>query len=275
MGTTRVTGAELDYITEGSGPAVLSIGSPTYYRRVYSPNLRESLSLTFGNLRHWVPRLDDIALGTITIDTYAADIEAVRRDALGDEKVVVMGHSIHGVIAVEYARRYPDRVRGVVSVAAPPVGAQAVGAAAFWEADATPERKAAHAANLAKGHLPTSMESGKDLADLYVARAAMYWNDPMYDASWLWQGVDANMPLFQHLMSGLFGEYRVEPLDLPTFVALGRFDYVVPYSLWDSAKGALNNLRYELYEHSGHTPPLDEPKKFDADLLDFIASLPS
>ena len=42
----------------------------------------------------------------LSFDVLADDLEAVRRD-IGVERVVVLGHSILGALAVEYARRCP------------------------------------------------------------------------------------------------------------------------------------------------------------------------
>jgi hypothetical protein len=63
-----------------------------------------------------------------------------------------------------------------------------------------------------------------------------------------------------------FGGYQVGPLDLPTFLALGRYDYMIPFYLWDRSKQHLSNLRYKLYEKRGHHPPYEQPVEFAADL---------
>ena len=275
MPAVRVPGAELDLVAGGRTPKVLSIGAPTYYQRVYSKKLREELPIAFGDLRHWVPSLDGHDPSAITLDTYAEDIEAVRRAALGDEPVVVMGHSIHGSIAIEYARRFPGSVRGVVAVAAPPVGVTALSSVseAFWGRDASAERKAAHAENLARRPRPASIERSQDVVDAYVADGAKYWYDPYYDASWLWEGTVANMAVFGQLMYGLFGEWQLEPIEVPLLAQVGRYDYPVPYTLWTEAAKRVRGIELKVYDHSGHTPPLEEPEAFDRDLVTFVQGL--
>lgn len=44
---------------------------------------------------------------------YAADIEAIR-EAVGAEHVHLLGHSFGGLVAMEYAVRYPDRARSLI-----------------------------------------------------------------------------------------------------------------------------------------------------------------
>ena len=54
-GVVRVEGARLPYRSEGSGPPMLVLGSPTFYARALPAALREDLELIFVELRHFVP----------------------------------------------------------------------------------------------------------------------------------------------------------------------------------------------------------------------------
>jgi len=66
--------------------------------------------------------------------------------------VVVIGHSIFGAIALEYARRYPEHVRGVVAIGTIPHLSDEDPAAVdqLWEAEASEERKEILARQLAE-----------------------------------------------------------------------------------------------------------------------------
>lgn len=56
--------------------------------------------------------------GDYTVDSMAADLARVLDDRrLG--RFVMVGHSMGGAVAIEYAGRHPDRVAGLVAVAAP------------------------------------------------------------------------------------------------------------------------------------------------------------
>ncbi len=61
--------------------------------------------------------------GDYTREAFAHDAEAVR-EALGLERFVLMGHSMGGLNAVEYASRHPDRVDAVVLVDVGPEAAK-------------------------------------------------------------------------------------------------------------------------------------------------------
>ena len=77
-------------------------------------------------------------------------------------------------------------------------------------------------------------------------------------------------PYVQHALA----EYDLEPLDVPVFIGLGRYDYAIPYELWDREHmQRLARVHYELYDKSGHTPPYEEPQRFTADITAWATSL--
>lgn len=53
------------------------------------------------------------------LDTLADDIELIRKK-LGFDQVIVMGHSGHAYMALEYAKRYPAHVSHLVMLCAGP-----------------------------------------------------------------------------------------------------------------------------------------------------------
>ena len=55
----------------------------------------------------------------ISVDRHVADLEAVR-EALGEERLAVVGHSMGGYLAMAWAARHPGRVARLVLVGSPP-----------------------------------------------------------------------------------------------------------------------------------------------------------
>jgi proline iminopeptidase len=277
-GIVEVDGAQLRYRIEGHGQPCLVVGSAIFYPRMFSQELREHLQLVFADLRHFAASADPtFGPDRITVDTYADDIEQVRR-TLGLGDVIVMGHSIHGSIALEYARRYPEHVRGVVAIGAVPAEDPAE-VERLWEADASEERKEILARLQAK--LTPEARAAMTPADLlvreYVANGPVYWYDPAYDCSWMWQEVVPDMPVFEHLFGGLFETYDLAQgpakITVPVLIAHGRYDYAAPYTLWEERKQELPRHTYALYEKSGHFPSLEESELFDQTLLAWVRGL--
>jgi proline iminopeptidase len=255
------------------------IGSATYYPRTFSQQLRKNLELHFVEARHFAHVDPSQVADHVTLSTYADDIEQVRQ-ALGLDNIPVIGHSIHGLIVVEYARRYPQHIAGLGVLASPPVGMDELVPASeqFWQTDASPERKAA----LARSWESTPPEVVNTLPPsdafirTYVLNGPKYWYDPEYDCSALWAGETPDMSLTTHLFGSLFAHYDLAQgpeLTMPIFLGLGRYDYVVPYTLWEKRQKALPNLTSHLFEHSGHTPQFEEPTLFDQRLTAWLESL--
>lgn len=275
-GSVTVAGATLRFVAEGTGLPVLVVGSATYYPRTFSRRLRADCTLAFTDLRHFAPSDAAFDLNRITFDTYADDIDRVRA-ALGFERCVIAGHSKHGNIALEYAKRYPARASHVVLIGSPPCGLERVVGARddFWESHASEARRAALRLNwdaLTPSRLAAMSPAEAEVAR-YVADGPRYWYDPAYDASPLWQGMYVNAGVLDKL-HGLFEGYELSwnptRFRSPVLVAAGRYDFAVPHVLWDEQRPRLQNVTYQLFERSGHTPQLEEQELFDRTLLGWL-----
>lgn len=276
-GAVERDGFRLEWVREGRGIPMLVVGARHFYPRYFPRSLREHFEIVFCDLRHFAASPDGFDVDTLTRDTFSEDIEAVRR-ATGLDRPLVVGQSVHGAMALEFAQHSPDRVRGVVAVAPmPPAGSRdgLEPAVEFFERDASAARLAAHRRNLATRRMPTSIETSQDFIDDYVAYDAKGWYDHDFDCSPLWDGVEVNLGVIDQVWRpGVFGGYRIEALDVPVFLALGRYDYGVPHYVWDEPKKRLSNLHYKLYRKSGHHPPYEQPAEFSADLVEWAGSLP-
>lgn len=199
----------------------------------------------------------------LTFDVLASDLDAVRAD-LGVARVAVLGHSIVGVLAIEYGRRCPGSVSHVILAGTPPSGDMAELAkagAAFFEADASEERKAILRDNFAK------LPPGTPPAQAVFAQTPMRFFDPRFDARPLFAEAEFRPELFQHVLGPLTAAWRVmgDPasLDVPILIAHGRYDYVSPHTMWDGIADRLPNATPHLFESSGHQTFFEEPERFD------------
>ena len=65
-----------------------------------------------------------------------------------------------------------------------------------------------------------------------------------------------------------FATPRLQPIDRPVFLALGRYDFLVaPPSAWDAIRPQFRDLTVRVFERSGHTPQYEEATLFDAELM--------
>ncbi|WP_243372483.1 alpha/beta hydrolase [Microvirga solisilvae] len=276
-GTIRSGHFELAYSVEGQGAPAIVIGSAVYYPRVFSDRLRQSLQLIFVDHRGFAKASEELKPADYSLDAVLDDIDLVRRH-FGHEKVIVIGHSGHGYMALEYAKRYSSHVSHVVMIATGPSHSAAHHEASerYWNESVCPERKARLASDLAL--LPGEIEAApeKRFVTFCIRLGAKSWYDHAYDAAPLWQGVEVNMPVFDHLWGETFRDIDIrqglDKLDTPVFLALGRYDYLVaPYATWDVYRSSFRDLTVRVLEKSGHTPQLEESDLFDAELLQWLS----
>ena len=274
MTTVSVQGAELFYSTRGNGPACLvlsSIGTKPYEQQVPS-QLSDDLELVFVDLRG-----SGLSTGEptdLTFDVLAGDLEAVRADLArtrGVERVAVLGHSILGILAIEYARRCPASVSHVITVGTPPFADMArmsARATSFFEEDASEERKQILRENMAR--LPADASMGQHM----FAQTPMRFFDARFDAVPLFEGASTKPELIAHLLGALTAGWDVtagaSSLRVPIFHAHGRYDYVVPYVLWDGVAERLPDFTFRLFERSGHQPFFEEPDEFASALKEWM-----
>ncbi len=144
--------ADLFYSSRGQGPACLvlsAIGTRPYEIQM-PPQLDDHLRLVFVDLRGGGRSTGEPE--DLTFERLADDLEAIRAD-VGVERIAVLGQSMLGALAIEYGRRRPRSVWGVIAVGAPPRGDLAhvaAAAAAFFERDASDERRQVLRDNLAR-----------------------------------------------------------------------------------------------------------------------------
>jgi proline iminopeptidase len=275
-GSIQRAGVTLRYLVEGCGTPVLVVGSSVFYPRTFSRRLREACALAFADLRHFGEVGPGSSVGEVSFEVYAEDIERLRA-AIGFETTVIVGHSHHGCMALEYARRYPERVTHVVMIATPPVNVERTmaAAAAYWTEHASMARKAVleRTQRALDPDRTGEAASGVAFVRRYVADGPRYWRDPYYDAAPLWEGVPIDMAAVSAFRA-LFARYELRwdsrEMPAPVLVVTGRYDYVVPPTLWEAVLPELPGVTQHRFDESGHTPQLEEPERFDAVLLGWL-----
>lgn len=277
LNSVRCNGFTLNYSMEGQGElAVLVVGSSIFYPRTFSRRLKESFRFVFADLPHFVEIEPGFDLASIGFDIYAECIERIRI-AAGLERVVIMGHSHHGNIAVEYARRFPQHVSHVVLIGTPPVNiAQTIECAKqYWHDNAPTIRKTLLAKRRAlrdERDLP-SQNPREAYITQYVTDAPLYWHDPEYDAAWLWSGMRFRMDAV-HAFRSLYEKYEMQlgpgEFTAPVLAIMGRDDYAVPHTLW-SRRRIPSSVDIRILDRSGHTPQLEQPEEFDRILLAWLS----
>lgn len=266
-----VKDAELHYTVLGRGPVCLvpsSMGTKPFELQL-SSGLSDHFRFVCVDLRGSGRSTGNFT--DLTFDLLAEDLEAVRRD-VGAERVAVLGHSILGSLAIEYGRRRPESVAHVITAGATPKGDMAWLAAKaqeFFVADASEERKEILHDNLAR--MPQGQTN-------ILAQAPMRFFDARFDMAPLLAEAAFNPAVFAHLLGPLTHDWDVtvgsDSLRVPIFLAHGRYDYTVPYTVWDGIPETLPDATFRLFERSGHQPFFEEPDEFAAAVTEWMKSRP-
>lgn len=255
-------GGELHGTVRGSGPPCLVLS-------MLGTEVWETLLPAPIDRRHTVICVDLPGSGSsrghpalLNFDTLTRDLEALRA-RLGIGPVTVLGYSILGVLALEYARRAPHGVSGVVLAGTPPFGDMtrlAEASSRFVAAHASAERKTLLAERLA------ALPSGASPAQHVAATAPLRFFDPRTDPAGLFARAVPAPALLGHILGTLVPGWDVrldaDRIRAPVFIALGRHDYTVPWDLWPEPAAALPDATLHIFERSGHQPFAEEPQQF-------------
>jgi proline iminopeptidase len=104
----EIDGFKIHYVVKGEGIPCLVIGSSIYYPRTFSQGLSEHLKMYFVDMPWFASERGAWLADSMSIEKINGFVEEIRRQ-LKLEKALLMGHSIHGTIAMEYAKAYPRK----------------------------------------------------------------------------------------------------------------------------------------------------------------------
>jgi proline iminopeptidase len=103
----------------------------------------------------------------------------------------------------------------------------------------------------------------------------MRFFDARFDATPLFAEAEFKPGLLKHILGTLAPAWDVSVgssgLRTPIFIAHGRYDYTVPYFLWESVAARLASATLRVFEHSGHQPFFEEPDQFAEALTDWMS----
>ena len=273
-GVATVEGAELHYVIEGEGMPCIVLGHSESGRRILSRTLRKHFRFVFLDLRHDARSKSSLEISKVTLNTYLSDIDAVRK-TLGLPRTALLGHSYHALIGLEYARTHPQNISHLIMTGCTPRTVRGAGDE-FWESDASADRKLIFDKNWEELPLDelSRMPPKERYIRTYVAMTPKLFYDPVYDVTSVVEVVDNDRDVFLHLQLVILNGYdiagRPGRIAAPVFLAIGRYDYVAPYRLWDNRQNILPNLSYNLFEKSGHFPMVEERELFDKRLIEWI-----
>jgi pimeloyl-ACP methyl ester carboxylesterase len=271
--TIELHGHRVSYRIAGEGPVVGLIHGITESAETWRdvmPRLARHYTVIAGDLlghgRSAKPR------GDYSLGAYASGMRDLM-GALGFESGTVVGRSLGGGIAMQFAYQYPEYTERMVLVSSGGLGREVhplLRAATLPGSELVLPLiapawalRAGEAAGNALGRLGLHVRS--DVAEM--ARGYASLNDG--------EARDA----FRHTLRAVVdpGGQRVSALDrlylaedMPVLLVWGENDPIIPAAHGRAAHELLPHSRYVEFEGSGHWPQLDDPERFADVLIDFI-----
>lgn len=260
------------YTAEGQGiPCITLSGAENLGENLYPEALKDKYMFIYADPGEIAPEI----LDTLSLDRLLMDFDLVRQ-FLGLKKIAILGHSMFSIVPLEYALKYPKNTLFSISTGSMPYtrnfGSTSV---EYWESEASSNRKKIFQANMdslmASDY--SSLTGSDQFIARYIASTPKYFNDPLFDQSDLWNGIEINIDFINQYFGRILKDYdntdSYSRIRTPVLIITGKHDYVCPYYLWDDIHPRIPDSKFILYEEAGHNPSLEIPEKFTQDLIDW------
>jgi proline iminopeptidase len=270
-----VDGGELFYATHGAGrPMILmhgGLGPDHTYFRPWLDALGDELRLVYYDHRGGGRSSRLESFDGITHDTLTDDADRLRAH-LGYERIVLLGHSYGGMLALEYALRHPDRLAGLILCCTAPA----------WDYGDEIDRLAAargtpRALERRESDRDRVIESDEAMRQHWVDIQPLYFHRPApeviaaMDDGMVYSAAAYN--LSEILLAGWDVSNRLREITVPTLVIVGRDDWVTPPSQAERLMAGLPNATLIVFEESGHYPFVEEHELFTESVRRWVAGL--
>ncbi len=247
--TAKINEVDIYYELDGSGLPIMLMhgGLGADHWTFHWPGAIPPLANTY-KLVYYDHRANGRSGGTpdtVTFSNLIKDAEVLRQ-TLGLGKVVVLGHSYGGLIALYYAVSYPNSIAGLILYSTAPN---------FF--------------NAFKGNLPPDLENRKcPSANYYFSEEKcleVEAKDQTIKKFTTWYACYNEENTFD--MTPNLKEIKV-----PTLILAGKYDFVFPISDQEKMDELIPNSWLVIFEKSGHSSHIEEPETFQNAIRKFLGT---
>ena len=270
--TVTLHGRPVSYVKAGSGPLLLLIhgiaGSVENWQEVIEPLAQRHTVVAPSLPGHGrsAPGAGDYSLGALA--SGLRDLLV----ALGYERATLVGHSLGGGIAMQFAYQFPEITERLALVSSGGLGPEVsaiLRAAALPGADlfigVTATLGSTVGSKVARGLAVVGLRPTADVAEVARGYASLVDHD--------------RRAAFLATLRGVVGTggQRVSARDrfylaegMPVLIIWGARDRIIPVRHGEEAHAAIPGSRLEVFDKVGHLPQLEAPGRFIAALEQFI-----
>jgi proline-specific peptidase len=266
MTKMSIRGISLNVTVIGNGsPIALMHGGPgadLYTLMSFKP-LADQFKLVFYDHR-CNGRSEGADVTTMTMENLTADADALRQ-ALGFEKWAVLGHSFGGMVALEYALRYPQSLSHLLLLD--------TGGDHRWAQENAPKVLEQlgfnpDTVNLARNYFNGQIEPDKMFSSLMkLGKAYNPYTGPRQIPHMIMALFQTKLQPeafifgFSQMLKGWTVMDRLDEIKVPTLVIAGREDFIFPPEHQEELAAGMPNARLVLIDRAGHNPHDEQPAK--------------
>jgi len=259
---------------EGTGIPVLVMGTGNLVLNSLSAKFKQHFKVYATEL-YFDARYALQDRNSLTLDNMLDDIKNLA-ETLGLSNYLIFGFSAFGIVALEFAKKYPHHAAGFIMAGTPLNSNQEVALQnnKIFQQYAHPQRKILDAERrelLAQEDLSSLEFHQKFLREYTYGASPRYWHQADFDCTLLWQGIVLDEVLehfFASIIPGVDVKEELETIQEPIFFAAGLSDYdCCPAQAWGALKNKPPHMVLSIFEQSGHYPQYEESELFDNRVL--------
>lgn len=273
-----LNGVQIHYTVRGKGPLLIAhSGGPGADARDWDDFAKIDDFVTIIAIHPRGSGLSGPAAGdAYLLPDYASDVDALRRH-LGLEKAMLMGWSHGGMVALEYAIRYPNSLSKLILFDT---------SAYFGEFLSDVEASVQAFKNepwfedfldALKKEWAGEYQTDEDMGRLWQREKKFYFKK--FDARAQAYAERTKDTLIKIAPLRVFNEKeapsfdlrpQLEKINVPTLIIVGRHDFITNVEMAKEMVARIPNAQMEVFEESGHYGFVEEPEKFYRVVKEFV-----
>jgi proline iminopeptidase len=207
---------------------------------------------------------------TINLARYLEDFESLRTH-LNVQRWTIVGHSAGGVLAMDYAAAFPERVNKIILLDSAPVAFQYLTAFEDNMLDRLSLEERDQLTALEKTDSPQSRTAIAVLQSKALFFDRKIGAQLAGELSSAWHSDVGHLLGSEITAPGYDLRPRLKNFNGPVLVLNGRQDPMDPWMAYQTS-AAFSHSTLLFVDRAGHFPWFDQPKEFDKDLGDFLNS---
>jgi pimeloyl-ACP methyl ester carboxylesterase len=251
--TAVVYGQNIRYIEAGQGPTVILLHGLGSVKEIWAANIGALAA------KYHVYSLDQIGFGhsdkpllEYKISTFVDFLHGFMQSQ-NLSKATLVGNSLGGWIAIDFAARHPEMVDKIVLV---------------------------DSAGLPFGKPLTVDLNPASLEDMRTLLNSIFYDRKMVTEEFALQAFTNHVRnndgyTMQRTLAGFaqnqFEDAKLSSVHAPTLVVWGREDELIPVSSGEKLRDGIPGAKLVVFEQCGHVPQLEKPAEFNQALMNFLA----